>query len=253
MARAADPRSKITVDQLRILLEAVEDDSSLYNAGNSDMISFLNIDKWTNLASRLNECPDGAYIPVQNWKFVLRYWSENTRKRREMSKAKRASSRHLSISREEAKELEELEERLFEFMKKESSMEYVDVTYVGKFGGEPPNEDGTAGSGGVKFVVQLLNVFEGREPDENTCPRKGPKKRTIVMKDADDNPRNMAKKFKIIYDENVDEGEDPDTYVYGHQLGQLQDVSRDIQDHITTIQSRIHMIKDLWKHRCGDN
>uniref|UniRef100_A0A2A4ISB3 Uncharacterized protein n=1 Tax=Heliothis virescens TaxID=7102 RepID=A0A2A4ISB3_HELVI len=128
-----------------------------------------------------------------------------------------------------------------------------DVTYVGNFGGDQENngDESTSSGGGIKFVVQLQNVFEGK-PDEITCPWKPPRKRTIVMKDADDNTDDVAKKFKIVYDQNVDEG-DPEPHIQGHQLVRLRDVSQDIQDHITTIQSRIPVINDLWKHRCGDN
>lgn len=64
----------VSITQLRILLSAIENDPSLYNASESDMISFLNIHKWLDLSDKLNECYGGALLDTQQWKYVSLYY-----------------------------------------------------------------------------------------------------------------------------------------------------------------------------------
>ena len=62
------------------------------------------------------------------------------------------------------------------------------------------------------------------------------------------------RKFELIKHNYLfpEEGE-PEQQSLTDEMDRLHVVSRELEDHISTIQSRIHMIKDLWKHRCGDN
>lgn len=64
------PKPKVTVAQLSILISAIESDPSLYNVAQSDMISFLNVEKWLKVTDKLNECWDGALLNTQSWKYV---------------------------------------------------------------------------------------------------------------------------------------------------------------------------------------
>ncbi|KAJ8725923.1 hypothetical protein PYW08_004106 [Mythimna loreyi] len=253
--QAPHPKPKVSVSQLRVLLTAIENDPSLYNAAESDMISFLNIQKWLDLSDKLNECLDGTMLNTQNWKYVLRYWAENVKKGVDvMSKERLAFNKaNRSITLKEAKELTRLERRFYKFMKKEEAKDIVDVTYTGNFGAEEIVRDiDGASDNGIKVKVQLMNVSPLTVVnDENACPE-GPKKRTIHVKEDDPiDPTDVTKKLKIIFDETLDE--EPHKHIMENQLDRLQMVSRELEEHIATIQSRIHMIKDLWKHRCGDN
>lgn len=67
---APQHKPKVSVSQLRILLAAVEKDPWLYNAVQSDIITFLTIHKWKMLSDKLNECRGGAVFDVLNWKHV---------------------------------------------------------------------------------------------------------------------------------------------------------------------------------------
>ncbi|KAJ8722413.1 hypothetical protein PYW07_003593 [Mythimna separata] len=252
--QAAPRKPKVSVAQLRVLLAAVEQDPSLYNAAESDMISFLNLQKWLDLSDKLNECFDGAMLNTQSWKYVLRYWAENVKKGQVdvMSKERFAyNKKKKSVTAKEARELTRLERRFYNFMKREEAKDIVDVTYTGNFGAES-RMDGAIDNG-IKVKVQLMNVSpRNYVNDENVRP--GPKKRTIHVREDDPiDPTDVSKKLKLIFDETLGTGEGPHKQILENQLDRLQMVSRELEEHIATIQSRIHMIKDLWKHRCGDN
>ncbi|XP_026747700.1 uncharacterized protein LOC113508789 isoform X2 [Trichoplusia ni] len=244
------PKPKVLVGQLRILLEAIEKDSEMYNGRNSDMVSLVTMEKWHLLAQKLNRFPNGANISVSSWKYVLRYWSTNTKKKRIYEKKNVTRARNAALSDEEANELAQLEKRFYKIIKKEETRDILDMTDHGVLDPVSKPASGENVPERVNYTVEMFNVRWSLDNDENAAPRL--RKRRGGAEEDETGSREKSKKLKIIFDS---EARLPRRVIVKNveNVQKLNLVSRQLEEHITTIQSRIHMIKDLWKHRCGDN
>ncbi|CAH0701557.1 unnamed protein product [Spodoptera exigua] len=240
MARArpgmCNIRRRVSVEQLRVLFESVEEDPTLYNSGRADM-SFATVQKWTKLSEVLNNIPDGAALTAMNWKYVLRYWGENTKRRMKLGKTNYMKSKRAAfLSHGELEVLHDLEKKLYEFMKQEEAKEAINL-----------NER-----------VFDMDAYENR-------PRRSLRISNRTFVPDEDDETNMAMQInyetaKTLHERQLDfiandTSEDlagaPQQQILARQLDRLQTVSRELEDHIATVQNRIHLIKDMWMHNCG--
>ncbi|CAH0604966.1 unnamed protein product [Chrysodeixis includens] len=250
-----EPKPKVLVGQLRILLEAIEADYTLYNARNSDMVNIGNVDKWEALAENLNAFPNGAVIPVSSWKYVLRYWIGNTMDKRQYEK-KHGTKRNPALSEEEANELTRLEKRFYKFIK----MQEIRQLGAGPYDGVvvPVSITGSTEDDPDGYVVQMINVGWYLDNDENTKPSRR-KRRGRAAPAEDDGNGSPEKKMKLkVFMERKrfdkdDLPSDDESCENGDTMAKMNNKSRLLEEHIASIQSRINMIQDLWRHRCGDN
>ncbi|XP_022820155.1 uncharacterized protein LOC111352067 [Spodoptera litura] len=242
MARArpgmCNIRRRVTVEQLRVLFESVEEDPALYSSGRADM-SFATVQKWTTLAEVLNNIPEGAALTAMNWKLVLRYWGENTKRRMKSGKTNFLKSKRVAfLSHGEIEVLQDLEKRLYEFMKQEEAKEVINL-----------NER-----------VINMDAYEIR-------PRRSLRISSRNIDPDDDVDSGMAMQInyetaKTLHERQLDfiandTSEDlagaPQQQILARQLDRLQTVSRELEDHIATVQNRIHLIKDMWMHNCDQS
>lgn len=228
-------RRRVTVDQLRVLFESVEEDPVLYSSGRADM-SFATVQKWTSLSEVLNDMPEGAALTAMNWKMVLRYWGENTKRRMKTGKTNYVKSKRAAfLSHGELEVLQGLEKRLYEFMKQEEAKEVINL----------------------HDRVFNMDAYEIR-------PRRSARISNRSVVNDEDLDSGMA--MQIHYDtavtlherqldfianeDNEDLASAPQQQILARQLDRLQNVSRELEDHIATVQNRIHLIKDMWMHNC---
>lgn len=125
----AEERKKVSTEQLRILVEEIEKDSTLLigRPGGRAPIKREYSEKWDILAKRLNCVENGAVKNVSKWQQSLRDWKSNTKKK--AAKIMKDKSCQSDVNQE----LTSLEQRLLNLYDEDHSpvkASGIDISYI---------------------------------------------------------------------------------------------------------------------------